>query len=262
VTPVAAYPPQVAALLDDLLAGLRSALDDSLLGLYLGGSLALGAFDPKTSDVDVLVVTHASVTDSEFAALDALHRRLPPIGNRFSVEYEVYYIDKPSLRRYRPGQPLVRVEPGFGLYRTEERPNWVLERWTVRERGIVLLGPDPKTLIDPVSPQEIREAAVGELRQRLQNWRDGTWPRSELLHRGAQSYEVETACRALSTHETGTLSSKGEAAAWALENLPERWRPLIEWAHKHRKDRTPDETRIDEVMRFLSWATKKAKVEL
>ncbi len=208
--------------------------------------------------MDVLVVTEGPVSDSEFAALDALHRRLPPLGNRFSLEYEVYYIDRGSLRRYEPGQRLMKVEPGSALYRTEQRPNWVLERWTVRERGVVLLGPDPKTLIDPVSPQEIREAAVAELRQRLQHWRDGSWPRGELLHRGAQGYEIETACRALFTHETGTLSSKREAIAWALERLPEQWRPLINWSQQHHKDRTADDTRIEEVMRFLRWAASQA----
>jgi hypothetical protein len=46
----------------------------------------------------------------------------------------------------------------------------VLERWAVRERAVTLLGPDPKTLIDPVSRREIREAAAGELRRRLQRW--------------------------------------------------------------------------------------------
>jgi hypothetical protein len=96
-------------LIEALLAGICAALGDDLTGAYVCGSLALGAFDAETSDVDVLVVTESPLSQSEFAALDAFHRHLPPLGNRFLVEYEVCYIDRTSLRRYEPGQRLVKV---------------------------------------------------------------------------------------------------------------------------------------------------------
>jgi hypothetical protein len=203
----------------------------------------------------VLVVTERPLSETEFGALEAFHQRLPPLGNRFSLEYEVYYLDRQSLRRHEPHQRMVRVEPGYGIYRTEERPNWVLERWTVRERGIILFGPDPKALIDPASPDEIRTAAAGELLLRLRHWADGTWPLSELAHRGAQGFEVETVCRALYTVETGKLCSKREAIAWALGNLPRQWRPIIEWSEQVRKDRTRDESRVEQVLGFVRWAS-------
>ena len=50
-------PPEVTPLLDELVSGITDALGDNLVGVYLRGSLALGGFDPATSDVDVLVVT-------------------------------------------------------------------------------------------------------------------------------------------------------------------------------------------------------------
>ena len=49
-------PPDVAALVDALIAGSQEALGDNLVGVYLCGSLALGDFDPEKSDVDALVV--------------------------------------------------------------------------------------------------------------------------------------------------------------------------------------------------------------
>ena len=110
----------------------------------------------------------------------------------------------------------------------ETRPPWVLERWTVRERGVTVAGPDPKTLIDPVSPGDLRRAAGAELRARLRHWTDGSWPREELTHAGAQAFEVETVCRALFTVETDAVSPKREAVEWALASLPVRWDDLIE----------------------------------
>jgi hypothetical protein len=247
-------PPEVTPLLDALLAGVRSALPDNLVGVYLGGSLALGGFEPQTSDVDVLVVTERPLSDTEMTRLAALHERIPTAGNPFAQEYEVYYLDRASVRRLAPGQQHVKVGPDEPLHRAEHRPSWVLERWTVRECGITLTGPDPKTLIDPVSPEELRGAAAGELRVRLQHWSDGSWPRRELSHLGAQAYEVETVSRALFTVETGKMSSKGDAVRWALLTLPERWHPLIEWSQTCRRDWTRNETRIPDVLDFLRWA--------
>ena len=48
--------PDVAAQLDALLAGLREILRDTLVGVYLEGSLLLGGFGPR-SDLDVLALT-------------------------------------------------------------------------------------------------------------------------------------------------------------------------------------------------------------
>jgi hypothetical protein len=254
-----AYPRKVAPLIDALLPGIRQALGDNLVGAYLTGSLALGGFDPATSDVDLIVVTGALVSENEYAKLDQFHQEVPPLANRFSLEYEVYYIDRTSLRRYGPNQPLVRVEPGYGIYRTEQRPSSVLERWTVRELGITLIGTDPKSLIDPVSAQDIRAAAEGELKVRLRNWSDGTWPRSELANRGAQGFEVETACRALYTVRTGQVCSKQEAIDWAIAHLPGEWQALIKWSERVRKNRTPDDSRVAEVLEFVRWAASKCQ---
>ena len=44
------YPSDVSALIEALLDGVRSALGDNLVGFYLRGSLALGGFNPETSE--------------------------------------------------------------------------------------------------------------------------------------------------------------------------------------------------------------------
>ncbi len=257
MTAVATYPAEVAPLVEALLDGVREALGENLTGVYLCGSLALGGFDPETSDVDVLVVTGEPVSDAEFAALKALHERLPAEGNDFSLDYDVYYIDRETVRQFAEGQRHVKVGHGEPFSWRKNRPNWVLERWTVRERGVTVAGPDPKALIDPVSAGDLRNAAGAELRARLQHWTDGSWPREELAHIGAQAFEVETVCRALFTVEVGEVSSKGTAVEWALASLPGRWHLLIEWSQAHPRDLTRDEGKIPEVLEFLGWAAEK-----
>src|SRR5204862_3558448 len=65
---------RVEALLADLLAGMREALGDKLVGLYLTGSLVVGDFDPVISnDVDVVGALASEVDDAEFERLRLLH---------------------------------------------------------------------------------------------------------------------------------------------------------------------------------------------
>jgi len=190
--------------------------------------------------------------------LASFHKRLPPPGDATRPEYEVYYVDRATLRRFAPGQRHVKVGPDDPLGWTDHRPSWVLERWVVREHGVTLAGPDPKTLIDPVSQDDLRWAAIGEITARLRNWDEGSWPISEMAHLGSQSFEVETVCRALYTFETGEMVAKADAIAWAVSSLPGEWHELIRWSRAGRKQLTRDPARVPEVLEFLRWAVARA----
>jgi predicted nucleotidyltransferase len=247
-------PPQEAVeVLNSLLSGIREALGDNLVGLYLRGSLATGDFDPDLSDLDFFAVTERPVSEAKFHALAMLHERLAKLPNKYGHELEGPYIDRSAARRFRPGERHPTIERGEALKWREHRDNWVLERWTVREHGIALFGPDPKSLIDAISPDELRAA----VRIRLKDWADWAADPDDpdwLLPRGHKAYVVETMCRALYTLERDDLPSKPRAVAWALESLPEPWRSTVERSRAWRTDNTPDPGTVPEVRRFVEWA--------
>jgi predicted nucleotidyltransferase len=247
-------PPAIAQLLDLLAAELQVALAGNLMGIYVSGSIAAGEFHAGTSDIDLAAVTERPVSDTELNALSALRDRIPPRSDE-NPEYEIDCVDRATLRRYEPGQRHVKVcwdeKVGWIPY----RPASVFERATLREHGIALLGPAPTTLIDPVAPEDLAEAARGELSTRWRNWSSGRWPRSEIqTYLGAQGYEVETVCRALYTSGHGEMISKNDAITWGLAHLPERWYPLLEWSRTVRKKWEADGSRAEEVLGFLEWA--------
>nr|QMS47854.1 hypothetical protein WG33_0052 [uncultured bacterium] len=248
-------PTDVAPLVEALRDGAKLALGGNFVGFYLRGSLALGDFNPVTSDVDVLVVTEQPVTEAQFAALDEFHRRLPARDNPYHRHYEVTYVDRAAIRRFRPEE---RVHPTIGsdwpFHRSPHRDNFTLERWTVRERGVVVVGPDPKELIDPITPEDIRDAVVSELRARVDGWAGGEpWP-EWLAPRLYQAFEVETICRALYTLNVGQLPTKPQAVAWSLGALVAPWRSLVHWSQVYREDKTIDPGKIAEVASFARWA--------
>jgi hypothetical protein len=221
--------PEVQALLSDLLAGVQAILGDELIGFYLDGSLALGDFDPATSDVDFIAAIARPLTPTAFDALAALHRALRDSGRPFATELEGSYIPLPALRRHDPADATFANHergPDEVLKYKAHHSDWVIHRTTIRQHGLALFGPPPATLIDPVSPDDVRRATADVLR----SWW-ATPDAAEAIaraHPGYLVYVVQTMCRALYSLERGEVVSKPAAAAWALATLDERWRPLIE----------------------------------
>jgi predicted nucleotidyltransferase len=247
-------PQDVAGMLEALLASLQAELGATLVGVYLRGSLALGDFIPTTSDIDVLVIVEEPVTEAAFTKLVALHTDLAALPNPYANRLEIAYLDRVALRRFVPGQVHPTLGQGETLTWSEHRDNWILERWTVREHGVALLGPAPQTLIDPIPAEEIRRA----VRVRLRDWAawanqpdDPDWR----LPRSHKAYVVETMCRALYTLACGALCTKPQAVAWALATLSEPWRSTVERAQAWRTDPTLDPALVPEVRRFVQWAT-------
>jgi hypothetical protein len=108
-----------------------------------------------------------------------------------------------------------------------EHDNTRVVRWVTRTRGIVLTGPNPRELIDEVSADALREE-VGDLLHRVATKCIAN-PDVMTLRR-QQAFYVVLFCRMLYSLETGSVTSKRAAAAWACGQLDTRWRPLIERA--------------------------------
>ncbi|HEY7341202.1 MAG TPA: aminoglycoside adenylyltransferase domain-containing protein [Ktedonobacterales bacterium] len=239
--PLDRLPDEVRPILALLLSDIQDVLGDQLVGLYLYGSLSSGDFDPASSDVDFLAVTRGAIAEDDptFEQLRAMHERIAASGLPFADHLEGSYIPEDALRCY---DPATAWHPNWHLIIGSDRPftlgfhdaNWVIERAIVRDRGVVLYGPPPETLIDPVSPQQLREATCQQLTDVWQPRIDDEydhWPRP----REFPAFSVLTLCRALYTLQHGAFCSKPVAAAWAAQKHPE-WEPQITWAQAHRAD--------------------------
>ena len=220
--------PQINALLGHLLIEAQRVLGEGFVGLYLHGSLACGGFNPETSDIDFLVVTEGPLPAGTFSALKVMHACLSGSGRAWSQKIEGAYVPEGALRRHEPAHPPI---PWLGLdghFALETLgSDWILQRWILREKGIVIAGPPVKPLIDPVCPDDLREAVRGNLRE----WWSPPFPSPERFEsHGYRAYAVLTICRSLFLLAHGTPSSKPEAADWAMRKLGNRWNRLVEAA--------------------------------
>jgi hypothetical protein len=247
---------EVNRAVERLLAGTGEALGDGLVGLYLHGSLALGDFYPPASDVDFLAATAGPVEEPAFGRLGALHADLKAAGG-WTARLEGVYLPPAALRRHDPAGgrlPTVGSDWDFGLGRPG--PTWVLDRWVTRERGVVVTGPDPRELIDPIGPDALRAAVRASLLEGWAGWaRDPGW----LRPRAYQAFAVLTMCRDLYALEHGVVVSKPVAAAWAGRRLPPPWPGLVERVLGWRADWRPDDQGLADTLGFVTWVVERAR---
>jgi hypothetical protein len=248
--------PKINASLNRLLQEVRAVLGDHFVGLYLHGSLAAGGFVPGRSDVDFVVAVQEPPTDSEFDALAEMHARLAADGlswraEGWSTHVEGSYIPLDGLRRHDPANmtfPALRVDGSFG--RDDHGGEWMIQRHILREHGLVLAGPPPAELVDPVSADDLRRGTRGVL---LEWWApmDPDYVREPEY----QAYAVLTMCRVLYTLENGEVVPKDTAARWAISILDPLWEEMIGWAMNW-PNREPSDN-LQETLAFIRFTVAK-----
>jgi hypothetical protein len=226
--------PALDGVLRHLLAGSRRILGDDFYGMYLFGSLTSGGFDAETSDIDFAVVTRAAVDAATEAALGQLNQEIQAAGAPWAGKLEGSFL---PIDVFADPPPAAALYPTIGMGgrfgRDHKGIERALQRHLLREDGIVLAGPEPKSFIAPVNADALRQETLEVLRDW---WAPQLDDPTRLRKRGYQAYAVLTMCRALYTLETGRLASKPDAAHWALQRLPVQWHGLIDRALAWRAD--------------------------
>jgi shikimate kinase len=232
---ISAHPTEFAdlnAVLRELTHGAITVLGDNLVGAYLQGSFALGDAD-QYSDVDFLIPTRAPITPGQEAALRALHASFPARAIGWAKHLEGSYPPADELRTLAAvGRPWLYVDNGASQMEWSTHCNSAVTRWILREHGVILTGPEPKTLVDPVSAADLRAQVHHDAKRfipLLAGWAD-------LDNAWTQPYVVATFCRFLHTLDTGLVSSKREAMTWARHTLDPQWSDLIQQALDDRPD--------------------------
>jgi hypothetical protein len=219
----------VNAILNEVLTGAQVILGDNFVGMYLDGSLASGDFNYETSDIDFVVATAREVSATQMAALVEMHGRIGKTDSKWAIQLEGAYIPLAALRRYDTHNAThPYIDRGASNLRWEHLDmDWVIHRHVLNTWGVTLAGPPSRSLIDPVTPDELRQATADLL---AHWWAPMLDDPTHLEHDGSRAYAVMTMCRALYTWRHGDVVSKPAAGRWALAHLDERWAALIERA--------------------------------
>jgi hypothetical protein len=243
--------PEVNAVVHELLTSIQAILGAQLRGMYLVGSLALGDFRLQDSDLDLVIVTVGALSEATVAALRDLHQRFDHSASAWAARLDAVYLPQEVLREAFATVARYPIVEWPGLLALEPlESGWPIQRYTLREYGVVVSGPDPRTLLDPVHPDDLRQASAGI----VERWRDQAHCDREwiawLREPANRTFVVLTLCRLLYTLETGSVASKPAAARWVERTLPSRWSGLL--GHATTQQHATEDELKDEVTNTLA----------
>jgi aminoglycoside adenylyltransferase-like protein len=216
----------LASVLANLAERVHSVLGETLAGVYLKGSFALGSGDLH-ADVDFLVATHRPLDGPQEAAVRDLHRVLPDQEEHWAHNLEGSYASVSDLRQRADPTAWLYVDNGSRDMEWSAHDNTEVFRWVLHNRALAISGPPGATLIDDVPAPVLRQEAATLAVTRMQ----GIAADRDYLRNGwGQPHEALTRCRLLYTATHAEVIGKIDAARWAKGVLPDEWHGLIDRA--------------------------------
>ena len=128
-----------------LLSHQQAILSEQFVGLYLGGSLALGDFTPHRSDIDFVAVTVDESSPGMVAALEEMHTVLWATGPIWARKLDGSYVPQQVFRHWSAPHPPCPFVEGNSFTITQQG-SAVIQRHIIHQYGVVVAGPSPYIL--------------------------------------------------------------------------------------------------------------------
>jgi hypothetical protein len=222
---VAGIPAPIGPLLNDYLRLVEGELPGLLAAVYLHGSIALGAFNPRLSDIDFIAVLARRVTEREVEALRRVHAG---IASRYPQwQMEGSYLQWADLGRF---EDAITPYPYYAEGKLHAQGHYEINSvtwWVLKQHGLALRGPEPRDLDFEVD----FELLLAKMAQNLNSYwasftrRDGRL--SWLLSDAGIEWAVLGVLRQHYTFRERGITSKAGAGEYALAHMPPRWHKLI-----------------------------------
>lgn len=224
----AEIPQSVKQVLDEYLALIHEQRPGLLEGMYLHGSLALGAFDPRFSDIDFISITSRRCSDADIDSLRAIHDTL---RQRYpQAQLEGSYLQWDDLGRFEDTiPPRPHIHDGI-LHASGHFDLNGVTWWVLKQRGIALVGPPPEYLDIQVDWVDL----IAKMHHNMNTYWASyiTNPRrmAWLLTDYGIQWAVLGVLRQFYTFRERAITSKTGAGVYALQHTPQQWHRLVQEA--------------------------------
>lgn len=218
----------VNKVLHSLTKGIKSIFGSNVVGIYLTGSLSYGNFNPKSSDIDLVVVLYSPASRELLELVKKLHLQVERIHKQWAQRIECSYIPISTLQSILPPE-LPRPYVGEGIFYPEASygNEWLINQYLLYKHGIALIGQEFKTLIKPIDIIDVKKACIRDL---FQEWQPKINDPLYLQNSHYQSYIILNMCRILYTVICNETASKKVSAAWVKKEFGTQWNNLIQAA--------------------------------
>jgi predicted nucleotidyltransferase len=254
--------PELNIVLQNLVLNEQEILGDNFVAAYLQGSFATGGFD-EHSDCDFIIVINEDLSDLQLRNLQSMHKRIFDLDMEWAKHLEGSYFPKAILRDYiHRGRDLWYLDNGHSELMKSNHCNTAVVRWTLREYGVILSGPKPSTLIEPIPAKDLRQ----EILAVIVDWGQQIMAEPKRFNnRFYQSFIVLSYCRMLHDLHNGAIGSKRAGTEWTKRNMDRSWTDLIDRAWLGRPNpalsiRQPaNQADFQRTLRFIKEVTRAAE---
>lgn len=206
----------------------KDILKDNLIGVYLHGSAAMGCFNEKTSDIDMLIVIDKDMSDAEKRQYMDMVVGLNIFAPEKGIELSI--VKKSVCKPFVYPTPF---ELHFSIAHLEWYKNtpqdYILKMngtdkdlaahiMIIYHRGLCLYGEEIRSIFEDVG----REAYFDSI------WNDVKQAEEDIMD--APVYVTLNLCRVLAYKQEDLILSKQEGGEWGLKNVPEKYSRLIQKA--------------------------------
>ncbi|MHB0998352.1 MAG: aminoglycoside adenylyltransferase domain-containing protein [Armatimonadota bacterium] len=227
-------PHQIELLINKLANEYSRILGDNFVGFYVHGSLAMGCYNIKRSDIDFLVVVKESLdipTKHEIIDFLIMESEDAP-GNGFEMsiikQSELYDFKYPTpfeLHFSRDHLEKYKTIPDY-ICGDDADPDLAAHLMITKKRGIVILGSPIDDVFLEIPCKYYQHSIIGDSLCSLDNISKG--PDTGTCD--APPYAILNICRVLAYLEDRLITSKCEGGEWGLAKLPKKYHHLIQQA--------------------------------
>ncbi|MBK5507796.1 nucleotidyltransferase domain-containing protein [Bacillus sp. TH12] len=226
-----ALPEEVKQLMEQYIVELKEIFsDEKIVGVYIYGSIALGAFHIEASDVDFVTVISDSVNEAEKQQIIELHKKnsKSTLGKRM----DGMYIPLADLGKYND-------EMNAYVYCADGKADighWDINAvtwWTLKNQGITVSGKE----VEDLSFQIKWDDVVNTMKYNVEHYwlEKAKRPYLFFIEEWVES-AVVTMGRILYTLDHETIVSKDRGLQYLLERSAKEWEPLLKEVERMRNN--------------------------
>lgn len=221
----ARVPEPVRPIIEDYISLASKQLPNPISGFYLVGSIALGEFNERFSDIDFIALLNHKASSEEIEALGNIHRAIE--RNHPKWQMSGSYILPQDL-----GKLEGMLEPHPRYHDGVLHPNSCSDLnsvtwWELKNHGIAILGEASDNL--PVTIDW--DLLITKMRENLNSyWMSWTKQPGRILTMYSDwgiQWAVLGVLRQFYTFNEHSITTKVRAGQYALDCLPVRWHQLI-----------------------------------
>src|SRR6056297_2136341 len=233
-------------ILEQIKKEYKTILQDKLTGIYLHGSLAMGCFHPKISDIDFLVVVNELLRDEEKRALIQTLIDLDDVKPAKGFEMSVLLLK--DTRHFTYPTPFILHDSDSHkdkfihdgqLCENGKDPDLAAHITVLKNRGKVIWGQEIETVFGDVPRDDYLKGLVYDIND------------AKVLMNENPVYFILNICRTLCYLKEGKILSKIEGGHWGLNNLPVKFHRIIQKALKVYKNGKQNKQFSDGITRFF-----------